>query len=174
MAAARFRQTLRPIRIIHRYSSCSSRRCIATAPPARRYYSGGSSSGRLPINFLSHLATRHPNLDISTNVYDLDIHGRGESHHPSRPPDAVIRPTNVDQIRDILMACCSLVEKKNIEEVGHGEDGDDGDDFPIVEVVSVIPYGAGEDGFGVHEYWGMLSVRFPSSRLDVKYISSHK
>lgn len=67
---------------------------------------------------------------MSTNHYELDSHGRGESHHPTSPPDAVISPTSVEEIQDILRSC--LREKH-----------ERGDDVPTVEIVSIIPYGAG-------------------------------
>ncbi len=95
-------------------------------PPRRRC--------RLPSDFLSSLLARHPDLDVSTNPYDLDTHGHGESHHPTSPPDAVVRPTRVEEIRDILSACCR--ERRSVE---GGEEGE----LTIVEIVSVIPYGAG-------------------------------
>ncbi|KAL3809008.1 LOW QUALITY PROTEIN: hypothetical protein ACHAXA_000288 [Cyclostephanos tholiformis] len=49
-----------------------------------------------------------------------------------------MRPTNVEEVRDILSACCKMKRK-----VEAGGDEGDGEDIPIVEVVSVIPYGAG-------------------------------
>ena len=89
---------------------------------------------RLPCDFISTLQKRYPNLAISTNTYDLDSHGHGESHHPVQPPDAVIRPTSVEEIQDILSLCC---RERKVE----GTDNDD--NLSIVELVSVIPYGAG-------------------------------
>ena len=90
---------------------------------------------RLPSDFLSSLLAKHPGLDVSTNPYDLDAHGHGESHHPTSPPDAVVRPTRVEEIRDILSACCRERRRRNVE----GEE----EELPIVEIVSVVPYGAG-------------------------------
>lgn len=92
---------------------------------------------RLPSDFLSTLQDMHPNLSISRNPYDLDSHGHGESYHPTAPPDAVIRPTSVKEIQDILRLCC------RIRRCGLDDD-DYHDDIPNVEIVSVIPYGAGE------------------------------
>ena len=89
---------------------------------------------RLPCDFISTLQKRYPNLAISTNSYDLDSHGHGESHHPVQPPDAVIRPTSVEEIQDILFLCCR-------ERKAEGKDNDD--NLSTVELVSVIPYGAG-------------------------------
>ena len=87
---------------------------------------------RLPCDFISTLQKRYPNLAISTNTYDLDSHGHGESHHPVQPPDAVIRPTNVEEVQDILSLCCRERKYK-----------DNDDNLSTVELVSVIPYGAG-------------------------------
>lgn len=98
-----------------------------------------STPCRLPSNFLSALQSRHPELKISTNPYDLDSHGHGESYHPSSPPDAVICPSSVEEIRDILSLCCREVLDE--ESGGANKDGDD--KLAIVEVVSVVPYGAG-------------------------------
>lgn len=92
---------------------------------------------RLPSDFLSTLQDMHPKLSISRNTYDLDSHGHGESYHPTAPPDVVIRPTSVKEIQDILRLCC------RIRRCGLDDD-DYHDDIPNVEIVSVIPYGAGE------------------------------
>ncbi len=90
---------------------------------------------RLPSDFLSTLQHMHPTLSISRNPYDLDSHGHGESHHPISAPDAVVRPTSVEEIQDILRLCCRLRQRK--------EGGGAEDDMPTVEIVSVIPYGVG-------------------------------
>lgn len=90
---------------------------------------------RLPPDFLSTLQRFHPSLLISINPYDLDSHGHGESYHPIAPPDAVIRPTSVQEIQDILRLCCQLHQQK---ETNVGEDI-----IPTMDIVSVIPYGAG-------------------------------
>jgi hypothetical protein len=92
-----------------------------------------STLSRLPPNFLSTLQSRYPDLHISTNPYDLESHGHGESYHPSSPPDAVIYPSNAEQIRDILSLCC-----REAESTSEAEDRE-----AVVDVVSVIPYGAG-------------------------------
>ena len=43
----------------------------------------GQQQSRLPSDFLSSLQSQHPSLKISTNPYELDSHGHGESHHPT-------------------------------------------------------------------------------------------
>ena len=105
---------------LHFRHSSSSAAAATAAPP----------SSRLPIDFLEILQNNHPNLKISLNKYDLDSHGHGESHHPVSPPDAVLYPSSVEEIQDILRLCCREVYRV-------------GDDVPTVEIVSVIPYGAG-------------------------------
>lgn len=102
---------------------------------------------RLPSDFLSTLQTLHPNLAISTNSYDLDSHGHGESYHPTQPPDAVIRPTNVEEIQDVFRLCCRERKAAN----------DDTEELPTVELVSIIPYGAGTS------LEGHLEFLFPNS-----------
>ncbi|KAL9186050.1 hypothetical protein ACHAXT_005288 [Thalassiosira profunda] len=103
--------------------------------PLLRIFATSSSKeqppqSRLPTDFLTTLQSIHSTLQISTNPYELDSHGRGESYHPTSPPDAMIYPTSVEEIQDILRLCCR--EKKS-----------DGDDVSRVEIVSIIPYGAG-------------------------------
>mmetsp|Transcript_20935 Transcript_20935/g.31598 ORF Transcript_20935/g.31598 Transcript_20935/m.31598 type:complete len:617 (+) Transcript_20935:536-2386(+) len=105
----------------------------SSPPPYLRYSSSSAAplKSRLPRDFLSILQSNHPNLKISLNKYELDSHGRGESHHPVSPPDAVLYPSSVEEIQDILRLCCREVYREG--------DGD----VPTVEIVSVIPYGAG-------------------------------
>jgi len=110
-------------------------------------YPSHHHKSRLPCDFISILQKRYPNLAISTNTYDLDSHGHGESHHPVQPPDAVIRPTSVEEIQDILSLCCR-------ERKAEGKDNDD--NLSTVELVSVIPYGAGTS------VEGHLNFLFPS------------
>ena len=109
----------------------------STSSPSLRHSSSSAvaaaHTSRLSSDFLSILQANHPTLKISLNKYDLDSHGHGESHHPTSPPDAVLYPSSVEEIQDILRLCCREVEE--------GEDA--GDDISTVEIVSVIPYGAG-------------------------------
>jgi len=109
-----------------------------------------SERSRLPPDFLSTLQTLHPQLVISTNHYELDSHGHGESYHPTLPPDAVLYPSTVEEIRDILRLCC--------RERAAGEEEEEEEDVQsIVEIVSVIAYGAGTS------LEGHLQFLFPSS-----------
>ena len=72
----------------------------------------------LPPNFLFDLRSAIPGMPISTNRYDLDTHGKGESYHPSVPPRAVLSPRSTDEVAEIVKRCAA--------------DG-----------VPVIPYGSG-------------------------------
>ena len=44
-------------------------------------------------------------VECSTNHYELERHGRGESFHPTKPPVAIFKPTTVEQIQTILKFC---------------------------------------------------------------------
>lgn len=45
------------------------------------------------------------NVEFSQNSYELERHGRGESYHPTKKPDAVVSPTCVDDIVTIVNYC---------------------------------------------------------------------
>jgi D-lactate dehydrogenase (cytochrome) len=42
---------------------------------------------------------------MSTNPYDLETHGRGESYHPTAAPFAVVTPTCVADVVAIVRRC---------------------------------------------------------------------
>jgi D-lactate dehydrogenase (cytochrome) len=46
-----------------------------------------------------------PHVDFSENPYVLERHGRGESFHPTRRPDAVVTPSCVDDVVKIMSFC---------------------------------------------------------------------
>lgn len=94
----------------------------------RRAFS--AESGRLPDDFLTRLLARHPALQVSTNKYDLESHGRGESHHPTSPPDAVLFPSTVQEVQTILRLCCRESSKT-------------ADGVSVVDCVTIVPFGAG-------------------------------
>lgn len=127
--------------------------CVS--PPQLRYSSSPTAdqASRLPSDFLSILQNNHHNLKISLNKYELDSHGHGESHHPVLPPDAVLYPSSVEEIQDILRLCCREVHRE-------------GDDVPTVEIVSVIPYGVGTS------LEGHLSCLIPQDSNEIVEISS--
>ena len=92
---------------------------------------------RLPADFLATLRRRHPGLAASANPHERDARGRGESHHPPAPPDAVVSPSSVEEVRSLLRLCCGETRRTGTGERGREED------VAGVEVVSVVPYGAG-------------------------------
>ncbi len=125
------------------------------SPPQLRFSSSPAAdqASRLPSDFLSILQNSHPDLKISLNKYELDSHGHGESHHPVSPPDAVLYPSSVEEIQEILRLCCREVHRE-------------GDDVPTLEIVSVIPYGVGTS------LEGHLSFLLPEDSNDVVEIPS--
>ena len=55
--------------------------------------------------FLQHVQSALPNVDISTNKYSLESHGKGESYHPCAPPKAVLTPNTNEEISNLLQLC---------------------------------------------------------------------
>ena len=51
------------------------------------------------------LQKRLPHVDFSTNPYELERHGRGESHHPTKRPDVIVTPTTVDDVIAVVDFC---------------------------------------------------------------------
>jgi hypothetical protein len=49
-------------------------------------------------------ASQHHDNDyvLSTNRYELERHGHGESYHPTAPPDFVVAPTTINDITAVL------------------------------------------------------------------------
>jgi D-lactate dehydrogenase (cytochrome) len=46
-----------------------------------------------------------PHVEFVTNSYELERHGRGESHHPCCRPDIIALPKTVPHIQDIVRYC---------------------------------------------------------------------
>ena len=46
-----------------------------------------------------------PHVEISQNSYELERHGRGESFHPTKRPDAVVSPSTINDVVTILKFC---------------------------------------------------------------------
>eukprot|EP00548_Thalassiothrix_antarctica_P003283 CAMPEP_0194132392 /NCGR_PEP_ID=MMETSP0152-20130528/2877_1 /TAXON_ID=1049557 /ORGANISM="Thalassiothrix antarctica, Strain L6-D1" /LENGTH=489 /DNA_ID=CAMNT_0038827437 /DNA_START=83 /DNA_END=1553 /DNA_ORIENTATION=+ len=46
-----------------------------------------------------------PHIEISTNPYELEAHGRGESYHPIASPSAVVNPSSVDEVIQVINLC---------------------------------------------------------------------
>lgn len=44
-------------------------------------------------------------VEVSYNHYELERHGRGESYHPTKVPDAIFRPSHVSEIQTIVRYC---------------------------------------------------------------------
>lgn len=65
-----------------------------------------SADGASAASFVESLKDALPlHVEISTNPYDLEAHGRGESYHPTAPPSAVVSPSNVDDVVAIVRHC---------------------------------------------------------------------
>ena len=75
-----------------------------------------SSAAEPLVEALTKALPQH--ITISTNPYDLDAHGRGESYHATAPPTAVVTPSSVDDVVAIVHHCAT-----------HG--------------IPIIPYGVG-------------------------------
>jgi D-lactate dehydrogenase (cytochrome) len=56
-------------------------------------------------SLIQALQQQLPQLEITTNPYELERHGKGESSHPTRRPDAVATPTSVEDIQEIIKYC---------------------------------------------------------------------
>jgi D-lactate dehydrogenase (cytochrome) len=52
---------------------------------------------------LRHLLPSH--VPFSYNKYERERHGRGESYHPARLPDAVVSPASLDEVRTVVRFC---------------------------------------------------------------------
>lgn len=71
----------------------------------RCYYSTSRpASSRLDLIERLH-STLTPQSELITNPYELERHGRGESFHPTRLPDAILRPASVSDVSKILSYC---------------------------------------------------------------------
>jgi hypothetical protein len=65
----------------------------------------GSNSTTSTTLWKKTLQDSLPHVEFSTNPYELERHGRGESFHPTRRPDLIAVPTNVDDIITIMKFC---------------------------------------------------------------------
>jgi D-lactate dehydrogenase (cytochrome) len=68
----------------------------------RRHQQRYSFSAAATITSISQIL---PHVEISTNPYDLKVHGRGESYHPTAPPAAVVMPTSIEDVVAIVRTC---------------------------------------------------------------------
>lgn len=62
-----------------------------------------ASSSETIFQALSSALPSH--VDISCNPYDCELHGHGESYHPTAAPWAVVTPTCVDDVVAIVKHC---------------------------------------------------------------------
>jgi len=59
----------------------------------------------LSTSYLTALQTNLPNLEMNTNIYDRERHGKGESYHPTHPPSAILYPQSTMDVTKILPLC---------------------------------------------------------------------
>lgn len=58
------------------------------------------------LESIQHLYSQlSPLSELSTNPYELERHGRGESYHPTQRPHAILRPAQVEDVSKILEFC---------------------------------------------------------------------
>jgi D-lactate dehydrogenase (cytochrome) len=85
---------------------CTRQRIILNSCALSSRLSARCSFASLPASFLLELITKLPShVEISTNPYDLESHGRGESYHPTAAPSAVIKPSSVADVVAIVRHC---------------------------------------------------------------------
>ena len=70
----------------------------------QRHASSSASTSRLDLLQQLH-STLTPTSELITNPYELERHGRGESFHPTKRPDAILRPSSVEDVSKILSYC---------------------------------------------------------------------
>lgn len=56
---------------------------------------------------LTDLKSFLPDIQLSTNPYDLLAHGRGESHHPAALPLAVVTPSTTQDVIEVVKLCAA-------------------------------------------------------------------
>lgn len=65
-----------------------------------------SDSLRSRLDYIQHLSSQlSPSAELILNPYELERHGRGESFHPTRQPDAILKPATVSDVSKILSFC---------------------------------------------------------------------
>jgi D-lactate dehydrogenase (cytochrome) len=63
-----------------------------------------TSTTTLP-DIYAALQVKLPHVAFTTNIYERNRHGKGESHHPTAAPDVVVTPTSTEDIRIIVQHC---------------------------------------------------------------------
>jgi D-lactate dehydrogenase (cytochrome) len=66
--------------------------------------SATTSTSTLPDPYAA-LQAKLPHVAFTTNIYERNRHGKGESHHPTAAPDVVVTPTCTEDIRCIIKHC---------------------------------------------------------------------
>jgi D-lactate dehydrogenase (cytochrome) len=64
-----------------------------------------ASTSTKRLDSIKSLQKQIPNAAFSYNRYDLDRHGKGESYHPTSPPDAVVTPSSLEEVRAVVRHC---------------------------------------------------------------------
>ncbi|GMH84540.1 hypothetical protein TrST_g1317 [Triparma strigata] len=72
----------------------------------RRTFASTSTSTASSPSLIASLKQISPAL-LDQNPYELDRHGRGESFHPSLPPDAICHPRSAEEVKQIVKLCAS-------------------------------------------------------------------
>jgi D-lactate dehydrogenase (cytochrome) len=70
--------------------------------------------------FLDELLHMMPDLQISTNQYELLRHGKGEDANPCVPPQAILYPTSTEQVSQICKLNSSLAKNYRIPIIAFG------------------------------------------------------
>jgi len=63
-----------------------------------------TKAAALPESFRSALSSI-PGISITTNPYELDRHGRGESYHQSYPPQSIVHVASESDVTAVLKLC---------------------------------------------------------------------
>jgi D-lactate dehydrogenase (cytochrome) len=112
---------------------CSSSRLIRYASTAKCRRLSVNVPESLPDQYVA-LQQRIPHVEFTTNIYERNRHGKGESHHPTAAPDVVATPTCTEDIRAIVQHC-------------------------VQHRIPIIPFGVGTSVEGhVHALFGGLSL----------------
>ena len=67
--------------------------------------SSSSSSRRRRREALVDMPRHFPDLEFSTNRYELHRHGRGESHHVSQPPSLIVYCRSTHEVQQVVHYC---------------------------------------------------------------------
>lgn len=85
----------------------------------RRHLSSDTYNHNVRHCHYEQLQQMLPHVVFSSNVYERERHGHGESYHPAKMPDIVANPTSIEDVQIIIKHC-------------------------VKHRIPVIPFGAGE------------------------------